>query len=351
MVIEAEEFSQKASFQRTGLVLDIALTSRCPLHCRYCSVERMPLEELDETQWQRVVSSFARLRPIELISLEGGEPLARPDLPAILAASLNCARWVKIVTSGVLFFSCLPEHLLLHPRFFFEVSLDGPPDVHDFLRDGSWEKAWGFLLSGLKRGIRMRFRSVISSHNLSIFEGWLKVLDEELKLYEQKVGFSFDTIIAPEAMVDEGGELSRLGLRHYSTQGLLPSPGEMGELFRVLKGHRFHNLVLLQTEPLRGCGAARGGVISFDPGGIFSFCCEAPRGVGSIRNISPEDCLSLLDTQILNRPCKGCPYFSTKQCNGCLTGQKCGMVKYWGLKDCQILLGSTIQIDRLVGEK
>ncbi len=59
MVIEAEGFSQIASFQRTGLVLDIALTSRCPLHCRYCSVERMPLEELDETQWQKVVSSFA----------------------------------------------------------------------------------------------------------------------------------------------------------------------------------------------------------------------------------------------------------------------------------------------------
>jgi len=308
----------------------------------------MPLEELDETQWKRVVSSFARLRPVELISLEGGEPLARPDLPAILAAGLGSARWVKIVTSGVLPLRSLPDHLLLHPRFFFEVSLDGPPEVHNFLRDGSWEKAWGFLRAGLNRGIRMRFRSVLSRHNLSIYEGWLKVLDEELRAQEQKVGFSIDTIIAPEAMGNEGGGLSRLGLRYYSTQGLLPSPGEMGELFRALRGHRFHNLVLLQTEPLRGCGAARGGVISFDPGGIFSFCCEAPRGVGSIRHISPEDCLCLLDTQILSRPCKGCPYFSTKQCNGCLTGQKCGMVKYWGLKDCQTLLGSTIQNDRLV---
>jgi hypothetical protein len=215
------------------------------------------------------------------------------------------------------------------------------------LRDESWEKAWGFLLSGLKRGIRTRIRSVLSKHNLSTFEGWLKVLDEELTPYEQKVGFSFDAIIAPEAMGDEGGRLSRLGLRYYPTQGLLPSPGEMGKLFRVLKGHRFHNLVLFQTEPLRGCGAARGGVISFDPSGIFSFCCEAPRGVGSIRHISPEDCLSLLDTQILNRPCKVCPYFSAEQCTGCLTGQKCGMVKYWGFRDCRKLLGSTTQYSRL----
>jgi len=340
-----EGVSQIGSFEKAGLVLDIALTSRCPLQCRYCSVEKAPLQELAAGEWQHVVSSFARLRPVELISLEGGEPLSRPDLPAILAACLDCARWVKVVTSGVLSFDSLPDHLLLHPRFYFELSLDGPREIHDFLRDGSGERSWNFLQAGLRRGIQMRVRSVISRHNLSIFEGWLKVLDRKLEPCGQKVGFSFDTLISPEAMADKGGEWPRLGLRRYSARGLLPSPAEMGHLFRTLKSSTFRKLVLLQTEPLRGCGIARGGVISFDPGGIFSFCCEAPRGVGSIRHIPPEQCLAMLDAEIRKRPCRQCPFWNKNLCHGCWTGQKCGMVGHWKARDCQALLRSMIEDD------
>ena len=329
--------------QNNGLALDIALTSRCPLQCRYCSVERKSQPELSASQWEAVVASFARLRRIELISLEGGEPLVRPDLPAILGACLDAAQAVKIVTSGVVPFHGLPDGLLRHPRFFLELSLDGPREVHDFLRDGSWERTWNFLQTGLKRGIQMRLRSVISRHNIFIFEDWLTDLDRALEPYGQKVGFSFDTILAPEALAGEGGELPRLGLRAYPTRGLLPSVSEMWRLYRNLKSRNFGYLVLLQTEPLRGCGAARGGFISFDPAGIFSFCCEAPWGEGSIFDISAEDCLSLRDTQILNRPCKDCPYLSAALCNGCRTGQKCGMVAYWRAENCQALFDSVVQ--------
>ncbi|HYB21291.1 MAG TPA: radical SAM protein [Thermodesulfobacteriota bacterium] len=323
-----------------ALALDITLTSRCPLQCRYCSVERKPQQELSARQWESVIASFARLRRIELISLEGGEPFVRPDLPAILAASLDGSQAVKIVTSGVIPLSYLPERLLRNPRLFIELSMDGPREFHDFLRDGSWEKAWPFLQAGLERGVRMRLRSVISRHNLFIFEGWPTALDRALEPYGQRVEFSFDTILAPEAMVSEGGEISRLGLRAYPTQGLLPSPAEIWRLYRNLKCRNFRNLVLLQTEPLRGCGAAAGGFISFDPAGIFSFCCEAPRGVGSIFHVSAEECLSRRDISSLTRPCENCPHLSAALCNGCWTGQKCGMVKYWGAEDCQALVSS-----------
>lgn len=330
-------------FSNNELSLDIALTSRCPLRCRYCSVERKSQPELTASQWEAVVASFARVRRIDLISLEGGEPFARPDLAAILGDCLVAAQVVKIVTSGVIPFQSIPDGLLLHPRFILELSLDGPRKVHNFLRDGSWERAWNFLQTGLKRGVQMRLHSVISRHNIFIFEDWLTALDRALEPYGQKVGFSFDTIIAPEALAGEGGGFPRLGLRVYPTWGLLPSFSEMWRLYRNLKSRIFGNLVLLQTEPLRGCGAAKGGFISFDPAGIFSFCCEAPWGVGSIFDTSAGDCLSLRDAQILTRPCKDCPFLSAALCNGCWTGQKCGMVNYWGTKTCQALLGSVVQ--------
>jgi hypothetical protein len=306
-------------------------------------VEKEPVRELNSRQWESVVESFARLRRVDLVSLEGGEPFLRPDLPKILGACLEFAQKVKIVTSGVVPFHSLPADLLRDPRFFLELSLDGPREIHDFLRDGSWGRAWTFLRAGLERGIQMRLRSVISRHNLSIFEGWLEALDRALDSFGQEVGFSFDTILAPEFLLREGGKLPRLGLRSYPTRGLLPSPREVGHLFRSLKNRTFGNLVLMQTEPLRGCGAARGGFLSFDPAGIFSLCCEAPWGVGSISLVSAQECLSFLDSQIRNRPCAGCPFLRSMMCNGCWTGQKCGMVKYWGAEHCQALLASMTQ--------
>ncbi len=334
------------AFSEKGLTLDIALTSRCPLECRYCSVARRPQEELSRRQWESVVGSFARIRKIRLISLEGGEPFVRPDLPEMVEACLDLSQEVKVVTGGTVPLNGFPRQLLRHPGFSLDISLDGPQEIHDFLRDGSWKRAWGFLWAALERGIRVRLRSVLSRYNLSVYQAWLTALDRALAPLGQKVGFIFDTVIAPDLLLNRGGTWPRAGLRSYPTRDLLPSPQEVWRLFQTIKEKSFNNLIFLQTEPLRGCGAAREGFLSFDPEGIFSFCCEASGGMGSLERIPPEECLSLLDAEDQNRPCRGCPYFDAAQCNGCWTGQKCGMVGYWGAEDCQALLDLMIRGDK-----
>lgn len=330
------------NLQKHGISLDFALTSRCPLECRYCTVKKTHVAELSSVRWGDVAASFARLRQIDLVSLEGGEPFLRQDLPDILDACLESARAVKIVTGGTLPLKCLPDRLLHHPGFYLELSLDGPREVHDFLRDGSWERAWTFLAAALERGIRIRLRSVISRHNLFIYESWLAWLDGALDPFGRKLGFTFDTIIAPEDLADEGGEFPRAGLRAYETPGLLPSPSEIWTLFRSAKNRPFRNLVFLQNEPVRGCGAASGGFLSFDPSGVFSLCCEAPRGLGSILRMSAEECLLVLDSHALRLPCQHCLYRRVQICNGCWTGRKCGMVGHFGYKDCRALHASMI---------
>lgn len=340
--------SQKAKpALKGGISLDLALTSRCPLRCRYCSVQKTPYPELPAGEWVRIVESFARLRPVEIISLEGGEPFLRADLPAILEACLSVAERVKIVTSGAVPLESLPLSLLQHPRFFLELSMDGPREVHNFLRDGSWDRAWNFLIGGLERHIPIGLRSVISRHNLSLMESWLDDLDKRLESYGPTVTFSYDTILFPETMAGEGGTLERAGINHYPARGLLPSPREMWELFRDLKRKSFVRIGIPQSEPLRGCGFARCGGVSLDPAGCFSFCCEAPRGLGWIQRTSVEYCLFLLEASARNRPCRGCPYFQGDLCHGCWTGQKCGMVNYWGAKSCQALYARMVQGETL----
>ena len=180
------------------LWLDIALTSRCPLRCRYCSVEKEAGLELTASQWIEVVEAFAALRPIALISLEGGEPFLRKDLSTILKACLEIARTVKVVTSGVLPLDWILPGILRHPGFVLELSLDGPAEMQNFLRDGSWDRSWNFLKAGIQRNIPMQVRSVISRHNISIFPDWLMRLDAMLGPFGRRVGFFYDTILAPE---------------------------------------------------------------------------------------------------------------------------------------------------------
>ena len=320
-----------------GIVLDLALTSRCPLRCRYCSVDKTPYPELPAREWVGIVESFARLRRIELVSLEGGEPFLRPDLIEILEVCLACAGEVKIITSGAIPLESLPLNLLRHPRFFLELSMDGPREVHNFLRQGSWDQAWNFLRAALERHIPVRLRSVISRYNLPFMETWLTRLDSELAATQRRVAFSFDTILFPKAMAEAGGHLQRAGVNRYPAKGILPSPQEMWRLFRNLKNRTFDCIQIPQSEPLRGCGFAESSGISFDPAGFFSFCCEASRGLGWIHQSPPEYCLSLLDAATRSRPCRGCFYFQENLCHGCWTGQKCGMVEYWDARDCQTL--------------
>ena len=319
------------------LFLDLALTSRCLLRCRYCSVEKKPVRELSASEWVRVIRSFARLRPIAIISLEGGEPLLRADLPQILSACLDSAQSVKIVTSGMIPLRSIPPDLWRHPRFSIELSMDGPPRIHDFLRDQSWDRAFGFLRDCLQRGIRLRLRSVISRHNGPDMEDWLEELDDWLLSMGKKIEFLFDPLIAPDTLMDQGGPLPRLGLRAFRADGLVPSPAEIGILYRKLKTRNFGAIQIPQTEIIRGCAAARYAVLSFDPAGAFSFCCEAPGAWGRVFEMSFEEILSLSNAQTQNLFCRKCHYFHRELCHGCWTGKKCGLVSHWEFPDCRAL--------------
>jgi pyrroloquinoline quinone biosynthesis protein E len=79
------------------------LTHRCPLHCPYCSnpvelVQRA--DELDTATWQRVFDEGRELGVLQ-VHLSGGEPLARPDLPQLLAHASGLGCYTNLVTSGL----------------------------------------------------------------------------------------------------------------------------------------------------------------------------------------------------------------------------------------------------------
>jgi pyrroloquinoline quinone biosynthesis protein E len=85
-----------------GLILE--LTHRCPLQCAYCSnplALDAPKSELTTEEWQRVLSEAAALGVLQ-VHFSGGEPMARRDLPQLVAHASAAGLYTNIITSGVL---------------------------------------------------------------------------------------------------------------------------------------------------------------------------------------------------------------------------------------------------------
>lgn len=322
-----------------GVLLDLAITSRCPLRCRFCTVEKdLAAEDLPAAAWRGLIAGIARRRPLKLVSLEGGEPLARPDIEAILAAALAAAPAVKLVTGGAAPFSALPLDLACDPRFTLEVSVDGPAAVHDRLRDGSYAAAWRFIRRSLRAGVRLRLRTVVSTVNLDLLEAWLAEVDRGLPATGPAVGFRFDVLIAPGALTGAGGPLGRPGFRTVTdSRGFVPEPAAIAALYRRLNRRAFERLRFEQREPFRGCGFGRLPGLAFDPAGRFSLCCEAPGHLGALASMPVEAILDRLDREWARLPCRRCPERRPDRCAGCWTGRKCGLVDAWNLSDCRAL--------------
>lgn len=85
------------------LALLAEVTHRCPLHCPYCSNPReltAAAAELPTEVWARVFREAAALGALQL-HLSGGEPAARSDLEALVAAAHDAGLYVNLITSGL----------------------------------------------------------------------------------------------------------------------------------------------------------------------------------------------------------------------------------------------------------
>lgn len=80
------------------------LTHRCPLQCSYCSNPLQldaPRDELSTDDWYSVIDQAAALGILQ-IHFSGGEPMARRDLPQLVARASAAGLYTNIITSGVL---------------------------------------------------------------------------------------------------------------------------------------------------------------------------------------------------------------------------------------------------------
>jgi MoaA/NifB/PqqE/SkfB family radical SAM enzyme len=133
------------------------VTYRCNFRCRFCHYWRDPLGQLPEppvsqfADGARKLASFGSL----LISLAGGEPLLREDLPDIVGA-IGEHHFPFVTTNGWLVTDQAARDLMAAGVWGVSVSIDyADPARHNAARgmDDAWQNAWRAveLLSAARR--------------------------------------------------------------------------------------------------------------------------------------------------------------------------------------------------------
>ncbi|MGQ0554137.1 MAG: radical SAM protein [Planctomycetota bacterium] len=137
-------------FLRRGLIrrgpplhLTLFVTGTCNARCRHCfhwqevaaGVKGPSVEDV-----QRLADSSARLGPLLWVSFGGGEPFLRRDLPELARAfGRHGLRHLAIPTNGLVEgwqHESVERMLAENPDTFLSVSVsfDGPPAIHDSIR-------------------------------------------------------------------------------------------------------------------------------------------------------------------------------------------------------------------------
>lgn len=135
--------------------VSLNLTHLCNLRCDMCGQwrrrdtsrkEAIPLARLRE-----LIDDVSRYRP--KFYLWGGEPFLYPELPALLACLREKKQYAILNTNGVLL-EKYASVVLENGVDGLDVSLDGPPEVHDRVRGvpGTFDR----VMAGLRRLDRLR---------------------------------------------------------------------------------------------------------------------------------------------------------------------------------------------------
>jgi glycosyltransferase involved in cell wall biosynthesis/MoaA/NifB/PqqE/SkfB family radical SAM enzyme len=118
------------------------LTHRCNAHCRHCfdSPQRAAIGKQDELSLAQIEWLAATAGPLSHVSLTGGEPLLRDDLPQVFAIWVRHGiRSFSLATNGSrpeVLARVVPQMLAQAPsaRLIVSVSVDALGSAHDRLR-------------------------------------------------------------------------------------------------------------------------------------------------------------------------------------------------------------------------
>ncbi|MBM4429063.1 MAG: radical SAM protein [Chloroflexi bacterium] len=169
--------------------LEISITGRCNLRCKYCfyADEMAALSDLPTKRWLAFFQELGQLA-VQRVTLSGGEAFTRPDLFELIDGLIENKMRYGILTNGTLINEATLQAFAVGKRRLrldsIQVSIDGScAEVHNKSRPpNSFHRA----LEGLRLLVHARFpatvRVTINHHNVDDLENVARLLLEDIGL-------------------------------------------------------------------------------------------------------------------------------------------------------------------------
>ncbi len=143
----------------------ISITNRCNSRCKMCDIHGQKTEELSIPAWKGVISDALALQA-KTIVFSGGEPLLREDIFELISFVKNNHMKACITSNGYFLNEDMTRRLAEVSVDVVNISVEGPKDIHDYLRgDNSFDRAIVALESLKKYKIESTIATVISNYN------------------------------------------------------------------------------------------------------------------------------------------------------------------------------------------
>jgi SynChlorMet cassette radical SAM/SPASM protein ScmE len=172
---------------RSPRELDIEITARCNLRCRYCYFFNNPAVEyrdLPADEWLKFFDELGSLGVMKL-TLAGGEPFIREDLPVLLEGIVRNRMRFSLLSNGGLIGDEIAAFIARTGRCeYVQVSVDGScPEIHDSCRGkGSFEGAIRGIRTLRSHRLNAAVRVTIHRNNVHDLENIAHFLLDELGL-------------------------------------------------------------------------------------------------------------------------------------------------------------------------
>lgn len=125
------------------------ITYKCTFQCKQCGIWKREFDELDTSQWKKIILDLRRWIGPFYMSICGGEPFVREDLLELVNFSNNLGIVTDVITNGSLIDQGLAEEIAKSKLDKITFSLDGAnPQTHDSLRN--FEGAFDQVVKAIK---------------------------------------------------------------------------------------------------------------------------------------------------------------------------------------------------------
>jgi len=288
-------------FRATGwprtppLNLTLSVTFRCNSRCRTCNIYKKTSDELDLDEWRKVFCSLGKT-PF-WVTMSGGEPFLREDLPALVGSLYDICRpsIINIPTNGLLA-QRIPEWVDEIARYcakaqvVVNLSVDELESRHDEIRgvQGNFAKVMETFHALKNReadNLTVGFHTVISRFNVNRIP----------HIYGYLLGLGPDSVVAEIAEARE--ELGTIGSdigpssQAYATaanylisalkQASLNRMGRITRAFRM-EYHEIVKRILKEKRQVIPCYAGFASA-HIAPNGDVWACCTRAESMGNVK--------------------------------------------------------------------